>query len=157
VIDDETAAFLATGCALVVATVGPDGEPFVTRGWGATVLSAERMELRLILDAGPDPAVAQLAEGGRIAITATSVPTLHSVQLKGRAQPPVQATARDRAKVDQYCADFFGDIVATDHADPALPPRLRPRDFMACTVEVEDLFDQTPGPKAGSAVGTGPR
>ena len=52
---------------------------------------------------------------GRIAITATDVPTLRSLQLKGRIADVEPMTDDDLAKSEQYINDFYGDIVSTDH------------------------------------------
>ena len=147
--DPETAAFLETGCALLVATVMPDGEPFATRGWGLTVLDAARGEVRILLDAEDAESIALLAAGARVACTATSVIDLRSVQLKGRSTGVDVATAADRARAGEYTEAFFADIEATDGYARPLLERLLPRDYVPCTVLVEELFDQTPGPGAG--------
>ena len=74
---------------------------------------------------------------------------LRSVQLKGRSTGVDVATAADRARADEYTEAFFGDAQATDGGARSLLDRLLPRDYVACTVAVEELFDQTPGPGAG--------
>jgi hypothetical protein len=43
-------------------------------------------------------------------------------------------------------------VVATDGTDRRLLERLVPLDFVACDVMIDELYDQTPGPGAGSAV-----
>src|SRR5436190_23252791 len=64
VLGPETAAFLEHGCVLIVATVGPDGEPRASRGWGVTLLDGEPTRLRLLLDADDPIAIGHLAAGG---------------------------------------------------------------------------------------------
>jgi len=110
--DPETTAFLETGCALLVATVLPDGEPFATRGWGLTVVDADRGEVRLLLDSQDTETIARLREGGRVACTATSVIDLRSVQLKGRGRGVGVATAADRERATAYTDAFFADVEA---------------------------------------------
>lgn len=148
--DSETVAFLQSGCALIVGTVGNDGEPYAARAWGATILSEDDRTLRLVLDADDPVSLAHLAGGGAVAITATDVRTLRSMQLKGRCVAIDPATEGDLLKAEQYRSDFFRDIVETDHTDPALPPRLTPSGYVACVVVIDELFDQTPGPTAGT-------
>ena len=74
------------GCALVIGTVGPDGSPHASRGWGLTLTPATASPVRLLLDAGDAVTLANLRrEGdGRVAITGADVVTLRSFQLKGR-------------------------------------------------------------------------
>jgi len=146
VLDDEMVQFLHGGCALIVCTFDADGEPYASRAWGFTVLCAES-EVRGRLLVTPDV----LAEG-RIAITATDVPTLRSLQLKGRIVDVEPMTDADLGKSEQYTNDFYDDIVRADHIPRDLLERARPRQFQAVTVLVEELFNQTPGPRAGSSV-----
>lgn len=142
------------GCALVVGTVGPDGSPYASRGWGLTLTPATTSPVRLLLDAGDAVTLANLRRDGdgRVAITGADVVTLRSFQLKGRVVAIEDADDEDRAKVDRYCDDFFTDIEATDGTPRVLTERLRPAAYVACTVEIEEAFDQTPGPGAGSRV-----
>ena len=144
------------GCALTVGTVGPDGAPHASRGWGLTLTATATSPVRLLLDADDDATLANLERtdrhGGRIAITGADVRTLRSFQLKGRVVAIEAVTEADHEKADRYCDDFFTDILVTDGTPRALTERLRPARFVACTVEVEEAFDQTPGPQAGSPV-----
>jgi hypothetical protein len=141
---EETVEFLHSGCSLVVGIVR-DGEPFASRGWGLTVLEPDGSRLRLI---GVDGAVAL----GPIAITACSVPTLRSMQFKGTVVEVEPMTSTDFAKAEQYTDDFFQDITDTDGIPRHLIERVASPDKVACTVVVEEMFDQTPGPRAGASL-----
>lgn len=144
------------GCALTVGTVGPDGAPHASRAWGLTSTPAATSPVRLLLDADDATTLANLeragSHGGRIAITGADVRTLRSFQLKGRVTSLEAATEEDHEKADRYCDDFFADILVTDGTPRVLTERLRPARYLACTVEVEEAYDQTPGPHAGSRV-----
>jgi hypothetical protein len=151
VIDGTAAELLASRFSLIVALVGEDGVPYATRGWGLTVLDGQRV--RLILsrdDAAELEAAGQGARG--LAVTAADPVTLHSVQLKGRTGSIEDATAADRATVTHYCDSFFGAVQEVDGIDRRRLDRLVPPDFIACTVAVDELYDQTPGPGAGAAL-----
>lgn len=158
VISPDTAAFLATGCALIVGAITPDGAPFAARGWGLDLLggdptSAERPPtVRLLLDLTDATTCASLLPGTPIAITATSVVTLRSVQLKGRVTDAGDATDDDRARAARYCQMFEDDVVATDGLDRLIFRRIIPPDYCARVVEVDAVFDQTPGPGAGARI-----
>ncbi|HZQ57013.1 MAG TPA: pyridoxamine 5'-phosphate oxidase family protein [Acidimicrobiales bacterium] len=153
-LDPETVALLESGCSLTVATVGPDGAPHASRGFGVTVLP-DGAHLRLLLDADDVTAVANLAAGGAVAVTGCVVATLRSVQVKGRAEPPVPATdAADLARAANHCDAFFAEVSRLEGTPVPLLARLQPTDYAVCTVAVEDVFDQTPGPVAGSPLGS---
>ncbi|MCB1016579.1 MAG: pyridoxamine 5'-phosphate oxidase family protein [Acidimicrobiales bacterium] len=147
-------ALAERGCALVVGTVGRDGSPHAGRGWGLTLSPASPSPVRLLLDAGDEVTLANLrhARGGRIAVTGADVETLRSFQLKGRVVAIEDATDDDLEKLGRYCDDFFTDIEVTDGTPRHLTERLRPATCVACTIEVDEAFDQTPGPGAGSRV-----
>ena len=147
--DEERTAFLEGGCALILATVLPDGEPHAGRGWGLTVLPDDG-HLRVLLDVEDLATVDQAAERGAIAITGASVRTLRAMQLKGRALAVEAASLADTARAERYCNAFFGDIVDVDGLDRTVVERMTPVGYVACTVAVEQLFDQTPGPGAGA-------
>jgi hypothetical protein len=157
VFDAETVAFLESGCALIVGTVMPDGEPFATRGWGLTVLDAtpradNTFDVRLLLDANDAVTLANLAPGAQIAITGADVRTLRSMQCKGRSRGTEPATAADGERARAFCDDFYDAVLETDGTDPALLERLTPAAYAACLVAVDAVFDQTPGPRAGSSL-----
>ena len=155
--EPETAAFLEGGCAWIVGTVSADGAPYASRGWGADVLDGPETRLRLILDADDAVTLGNLTPGAPVALTATDVPTLHSLQVKGRAMGIEPGTPADKALAARFCDAFFTDINETDGTDRALLERLVPAEYVACEVVIAELYDQTPGPKAGSKIGHGAR
>ena len=148
----ETKDFLESGCALVVATVSSTGVPIASRGWGLDVLTPAGDRVRLLLDAHDVRALDNLDDSGAIAVTATNVPTLHSMQMKGRCVVVEAATGGDEARSDRYCEEFFADIEATDGTNRNLLVRLRPAGIIACEVEIDAFYDQTPGPGAGASL-----
>ena len=156
VFEPATREFLESGCALIVGTVGADGEPHASRGWGLDVLGDDPPLVRLLLDAGDGVAVEHAAAGGRLAVTAASVRTLRSTQLKG-ARQGLEASSPDVAeRAQRYLEQFFTDIGETDGTERDVLARLVPAGYVACTIHVDDRFDQTPGPGAGAPIG-GPR
>jgi Pyridoxamine 5'-phosphate oxidase len=150
VLTPETVSFLEGGCSCAVATVDAANEPYGTRGWGVTFVAGD--DVRLVLDAADRGAMEDLAATARIAVTAADVLTLRSIQFKGVARSVEPATDGDRERVARYCDAFFGNIVAIDGTPRTLLDRLVPTDFVACTVRVEELYDQTPGPAAGASM-----
>jgi hypothetical protein len=145
VLAEETVEFLHSGCSLIVGTVGDDGGPLASRGWGLTVLEPDGSRLRLIGVAGE-------VGLGPLAVTACSVPTLRSIQFKGEVVEIGPLTEADRAKSEQYTDDFMQDITDTDGVPRYLLERIIPAERVVCTVIVEEMFDQTPGPRAGASL-----
>ncbi len=157
VLTPEVVAFLETGCALIVGTVTADGAPHAGRGWGLTVVDRAEHRVRLLLDAADTRTLEHAGLGGAIAITGSDVPTLRSVQLKGRAEALEPATDADRFRAAAYCSDFYSDIVQSDRYERSLLESWTPLDFVACTAITPELFDQTPGPQAGAPLQSGRR
>jgi Pyridoxamine 5'-phosphate oxidase len=151
-LDDETTAFVHSGCALILGTVAPDGDPCAGRGWGLAVADEPRL-VRLLVDADDEATMRNITDGAAVAITAASIRTLRSVQFKGRVTGTDPAGPDDLAKAEAYCAEMFTDIHETDFTPRELLEELRPHRLAACTVQVEERFDQTPGPTAGARLG----
>jgi hypothetical protein len=148
-LDDALVRFLRSGCTPIVGCVDTDGAPIAMRGWG---LHAEPggSTLRLLLDADDLELLDRPAVGEPIAVTATSVPTLRSVQMKGRVTWVGPPEPLDLERMQVFLDAMFGDIVAADGFPRAVLERWRPAEVGACTVAVDAIFDQTPGPLAGS-------
>ena len=144
-LDEEKVSFLEGGCALIVCTLDADGEPFASRAWGLTVVSCEENRVRLL-------AALDVLPRGAVAITGTDVPTLRSLQLKGQIVAVEPSNEVDLAKSKQYTDAFYTDVERTDNVPRELLNRMTPTEFLACTVEVEELYDQTPGPRAGCSL-----
>jgi hypothetical protein len=156
VFDDELKAFLESGCATIVGLVTRNGDPFATRGWGSEI-DAARATVRVLVGAGALAAAGRATgeEPFAIALTGGHIVTLRSVQAKGtavRVEPPTDA---DLARSARFCDEFFEAVHVTDGTDRALLERLLPADLLAVTVEVDELYDQTPGPRAGAPLGGG--
>jgi hypothetical protein len=151
-IAEATTALLSSGHALVVAIGNPDRVPYATRGWALTVLPARPAQVRLVLSSDDGAQLQQLCGPRAIALTAGDPLTLHAVQFKGRAGEAEPATDADRAAVVRYCDGFFRAVQEADGTERYLLEQMVPRDFVACTVAIDEVFDQTPGPGAGAAL-----
>lgn len=147
----DDVAFLERGTAFIVGTVSADGAPHASRGWGIDVVGESRV--RLLLDADDEGALADLAATGAIAVTAADVRTLHSTQLKGRVVSVAPGDETDAARARRFCDQFFTDIRETDNTPYDTLERMVPSSYVVCVVDVEEFFDQTPGPGAGAPVG----
>lgn len=151
VFDAHLVDFIESGCATIVGFVTTDGRPFATRGWGTEVIDTDPPRLRLLLGAGAVAAAGRLDSSAfAIALTGGDVGTLRSFQVKGTARDLEPPTARDLERSQRYCDAFFGAVCEADGTPRWLMDRLAPVDLVACTVDVAEVYDQTPGPGAGA-------
>jgi hypothetical protein len=148
-LDATTEAFLESGCGLVVCAVSPDGMPCVARGWGLTVLDPYRGLIRLLVPSDDATLLEHLGDGERVAVTGGDVRTYRSIQLKGRSRGVEEATEADRARLQAYIAAFFAELLDVNAMPAELCERFIPVGVSGCTLVVEELYDQTPGPGAG--------
>jgi hypothetical protein len=153
---DDVRAAIGTKLSLIVGLATVGGAPFVTRGWALTVPDPVRPRCRLILGADDLPIFDTLGPRRLVSVTVTDVRTLDSVQLKGPLGHPEPATPDDLYEVKRYCDAFFGMLLETDGIPRASLDRLVPSAFVACEFDVEALFDQTPGPRAGTPLAPSP-
>lgn len=149
-IEPEVVELLESPCSLLVATVSSDGVPEGVRAWGVEVLGPERV--RLLLSSNADRTLANLDGGGRLALTTTHFVTLVSWQLKGFVVEITPATASDRIRYDAFCAGCVEIVAEIDQVPREVVWRMVPPGIVACEMVVEQVFDQTPGPQAGSRV-----
>jgi hypothetical protein len=148
--DAQTVALLESGCSICVATVGPDGAPYASRAFGITV-APERSHLRLLLDADDEGTLANLRRGCAIAITGVDVATMRAIQVKGVTDEPRRTVApSDVARATAHIDTLIANIHGLEQTPTGLIERIRPVAFAVCTVAVTEVFDQTPGPVAGS-------
>jgi hypothetical protein len=155
----EVRAMVEAGSALIVGLVDDGGMPLAIRGWGLDVGEerADRLDATLLLrpvDLTPLGLVPGYRGGRAVAVTATDVLSLDSVQLKGRIVAVEEADDADRARKDRYCDLFFADIVDADGCDPRVAERWRPDEVVRTRVVLDESFVQTPGPNAGDPIGS---
>jgi hypothetical protein len=148
VLDPDVVALLESGCSTFLGTVDAAGNPVAGHCMGIRVTGPA--EVRVMVNAEQDEVLADLRAPGAVALGATDVHTLRSVQLKGRAVRVEPVTADDRIHTDAYAASFFRAVHDTDGADVDVLQRYRPRELVALVMHVDDVFDQTPGPQAGA-------
>jgi hypothetical protein len=131
-----------------VGTVDPTGMPEAARGWGLRVLpGGERA--RVLVAADAERTLANLRSTAVVAVTGVSVETLESVQVKGRATLVEPAGAEDQERADRYVDAVLAELERVEGTPRERTHRLVPAGFAAFEMELESVFDQTPGPLAG--------
>jgi hypothetical protein len=144
---NEVADFLTSGVAIMVATRDAELWPEIVRGWGPG-LREDRRTLDLCLNAPAGSAArANLEANGAIAINCTRPSTYRAMQLKGRVIEVREPGEGDLARAREHAAAFTADTAKVGAPAPSAY-YIRAID-LAVTVEIEELYDQTPGPAAG--------
>ena len=147
----ELMTILESGAGLVVGTVSTDGEPRADRAWAASVVDAESCRLRFVMSAD-DPAVVENLQGAMVSLTGAEVITYQSVQLKGRPVVVEAATAGGLELAHRQSEAFFEAVHRSDGNPVESLRRMLPHRMVAVEMLVEETFDQTPGPSAGTAL-----
>ncbi len=138
------------GMSLVVGTVSADGEPRAHRAWSAVVVDPGERRLRFVMSNDDPDLIAHLGSGA-VALTGANVATYASMQVKGHVVAVESPTADDLARTRHSIDTFFETINRTDGNPMEHLVRMLPEMYVAVDMIVDETFDQTPGPKAGSA------
>lgn len=133
---------------MYVGTRSADGDPDSVLAFGLRA-SPDATEITVFVAAAIAGGVlAHLRDNGQIAIAVTSPPTHRAMQLKGTWIGERRATDDDRAFVERYRDKLVRQLGIVG------VPRSMARRFLwwplvALRVQITDVFEQTPGPKAG--------
>ncbi len=100
-------------------------------------------------EATSEAVLACLGENGQIAVVFEEILSHHTIQLKGRVVAMRPAAEDERAVVEKAVEGFFRQVEAVGGA-PGVVRRRRRWPCRAVTFEVSDVFEQTPGPRAGN-------
>ena len=92
---------------------------------------------------------ADLEANGMIAAVFEEILTHHTIQLKGRVTEMRPAAEDERALVERTVGGFSAQVEAFG-GPPGAVRRRRRWPCRAVTFAVSDVFEQTPGPKAGT-------
>jgi hypothetical protein len=152
---EQVAALAGQGVAVIVATRDRQHVPELTRAWGLYVVPG-RAEVEVSVATGSGARTFDnLEDNQQAAINVTVLSSYRSLQIKGHLLEIRPASADDRARVAGHQDAFIEEAVqlgllrstvvrlfaVESEPDPEL---------MTLRVAVEQQFDQTPGPNAGS-------
>ena len=153
-IDEELAAFLQSGIALHVASVGPGNVPHITRAAGCRI-SPDRLAVTVYLvESHGREVLEQLRANGRIAVVFTRPKTHRTVQLKGIDAQVSAPRPADMAEVDRQVEAFGEELRSIGFPDRfgRTLAGTSASGLAAITFRPTGAFVQTPGPSAGSAL-----
>ena len=153
-IDAQLAAFITGGVSIVAASRGPRNAPVIARAAGCRA-SADPARVTLLLARSQAGALLEAAEAtGAISVVFSQPSSHRSYQLKGadaRVEPPAPG---DAALLARYADAFAADLCPLGYAEQMVRALVwaPAGDFAALTFTPSAAFDQTPGPRAGSAL-----
>lgn len=154
-LDAEHTAFIAGPVSINVAACGADGFPALARAVGCMVSEdACSVTIMLSAKAGAD-AVAGIRRSGLVAVVFSEPPTHRTVQLKGRNAQVFPPEPGDAALAARYREGFTAVLASLGYAEGLVRAFLAcpPEDLVRISFEPDAAFSQTPGPKAGEALG----
>jgi hypothetical protein len=147
-IDDALRAHLEAGISVIVGTVSASGAPLASRGFG--VVPAGDDVVRVFLDAREEALLDNIRATSRVAVTTGDVYTFQSVQLKGSVESLDTATADDHAAATTLTGRLNEKLARLQDVPIQAFDRMLPSEFATCTARIYAMFDQTPGPTAGT-------
>ena len=151
----DLAAMMARGVSCIVASRDAALRPSLMRAVGSDV-GANGSHVTVYVGRGQARQLVQdIAANGNIAVVFSEPASHRTVQVKATRASVRNATAADEPVLARYLASMEHELLRIN-----IPPVLtramlahRVEDLVAITFSPEQAFDQTPGPKAGSALG----
>jgi hypothetical protein len=149
--DPSIVRYLGRGMTIVVGTVDAAGWPVTCRAAALVGREDGRGVTVYVPVATSAETVANIATSGRIAIVASCPADHGTIQLKGRSLG-VRVAGESEAEVVSAQVELLSDTLERVGLPRRMTRSLASWPAFAVDVEVESVFDQTPGPRAGALV-----
>ncbi len=148
---EEQAAFVRRYTSMSVGVRSGDNRPIVGRALGCRV-SADRRTLTIFLSQSREKEVLDcLRENGAIALTVTRPKTHETLQFKGVLLEILPPSREDLAEIAAYRQSFVEELMALGYGkDFSWAVVAGAEDSLAVVFEPNAIYNQTPGPKAGT-------
>lgn len=143
--------FTGGGVSVIVGSVDADGIPTCCRGIALSMRDDFQLVTVYIPAATGQETVANLATTRRVAVSCTHPLSHDSIQIKGLTRGVRLAPAADEEFVRERLAQF-GDVLEEIGLPRHVSRSMAHWPAFAIDVSIEQVFDQTPGPKAGVAI-----
>ena len=154
----DLVAMMARGVSVIVASRDTALRPNLMRAVGSRVEEDGRTITVYLSRPQSRQVVQDLAATGHIAVVFSEPSTHRSVQLKASRLDMRNADAQDTPVLDRYREALEREIQQVGFAPPLTRAMLAHRleDVVAVRFTPEQAFDQTPGPRAGTPLGSTP-
>lgn len=153
-LDEAVRRFLDRSLSVNVATSDSVGRPLVARAVAARV-SQDGGRLTVLIDGRANAAlVAAVAGTGRLAVVFTEPSTHRSIQIKDNHATVADPTAEEAALPGPYIDGFSAELAGMGFTEAFVRAVMAfdPADLVALHLDPAEVFDQTPGPKAGERI-----
>ncbi|HEX2546923.1 MAG TPA: pyridoxamine 5'-phosphate oxidase family protein [Ramlibacter sp.] len=152
----ELLAFMARGVSVIVASRDAKLRPSIMRAVGSRV-EAQGQDITVFLSRPQSRQLLQdLAATGQVAVVFSEPSTHRSVQLKASRVELRPATADDAPALARYLASMETELQQIGYfaglAGALLAHKLE--EVIAVRFTPEQAYEQTPGPRAGTALGS---
>ena len=155
VLTAELQTFLAQGVSVMVGTRDADLVPELVRAWGPRISKDRRSVSVCVAKAGNARTLANLRDNGRLAVTCALPLNSKAIQLWGRCLGTSTANRQDLSAVQTH-REAFAHVNASLGVPRPFIEALWQRELAGSPAMVtirfaaEQIFNQTPGPDAGS-------
>jgi len=149
-------AMMDKGVSVIVGGCGLDMRPSIMRAVGSSVAAGGASITVYVSRPQSRQLLQDIASTGRIAVVFSEPASHRTVQVKGRNALIRAAEASDEAALCRYLQSMEQEIRQVGF-EPVFTRAMlahRLEDLVAISFEPSQAFDQTPGPKAGAALGT---
>jgi hypothetical protein len=152
----DLVAMMARGVSVIVASRDAALRPNLMRAVGSRVEEDGRTITVYLSRRQSRQVVQDLAATGNIAVVFSEPSTHRSVQLKASLLDMRNADAQDTPVLERYRVAMEREIQLVGFAPPLTRAMLAHRleDVVAVRFTPEQAFDQTPGPRAGTPLGS---
>lgn len=156
-LSEADAAFIQRHTSMNVAGRDAQNRPALARGLGIRA-SFDRRTLTVFLSETHSSQVLKcLRENGAIAVAVTRPTTHGTLQFKGRVREIVPLSEDDRKDMAAYQDSFVAELEKLGYRPDFTRQLLAGSgNAVAVVFEPAEMFDQTPGPKAGEKLGQKP-
>lgn len=149
-IDHDLIAFFHGPVSAILGSVDSMNVPDATRVVGLAAVSGRR--LRILISDQARAAHLNTQPGARVAVLVTDITDYRSIQMKGTVVTGAhERTAGDMALVHHHI-DTFCEASPQVGLTPVTAAQFFTVDVVAVVLDVDDLYDQTPGPGAGRRI-----
>lgn len=153
----ELLAMVEGGVSTIVSSCDAALRPSIMRAVGCAV-SADQCTLTVFVARAQSRQLLQdVAATGRIAVVFSQPMSHRTVQVKARSARTRHAQAQDQPVLRRYLLAMQEEVrqVGFDAAFTQSMLACSLDDVVAISFEPDEAFDQTPGPRAGAALGAG--
>jgi len=147
--EPELVDFLESGVSLLVGSCDASARPTCMYAAGARVFPDDAQVTVYLVKSLAGRTLADLSENPRLAVTFSRILDHRSLQLKGELVSIEETCDTGKKVQERYLASYGAALLSIGFPD-AVAHRLAYWPSVAVTFRTTSLFEQTPGPRAGT-------